>query len=439
MKILVATNHLDKLGGTETFTYTFLKELKKKNDYYVEYFSFHLGETSIKIEEDLKIKFMSLDSYDVIFANHTTCVEYLRLLFKSEVLIIQTCHGIFPELEQPSEYADYHVSISEEIQKELENKGFQTEVILNGIDCERFRSIKPIKKKVKKILSLCQSEEANKILEDSCKELLIDFIFFNKHDNPTWDIEKKINDVDLVVGIGRSAFEAMACGRPIIIYDNRSYFPSYSDGYLNRENIINSLKNNCSGRYYKKKLNKKGIINEINKYNENDGEFLLDFSRKNLNIKYNCIKYIDLLDRIKPVKKYNYLALIDLIFEKINNGNSFYVHLLNYDFVMNLPSEFKNKFKDKFKQINNSLADLRELRLTNQHHINLLHQKEQENQHHINLLHQKEQENQHHINLLHQKEQKFGTEIKRIKRTISYKVFFKIEILFKELIIDLFK
>ncbi len=77
----------------------------------------------------------------------------------------------------------------------------------------------------------------------------------------------------------------------------------------------------------------------------------------------------------------------------------------------------------------------------NQHHINLYNQKKAENQHHINLLHQKEVENQHHINLLHQKEaenQLLTKKIKRIKRTISYKVFFKIEIFFKELFQRLF-
>ena len=68
-------------------------------------------------------------------------------------------------------------------------------------------------------------------------------------------------------------------------------------------------------------------------------------------------------------------------------------------------------------------------------------QKETENQHHINLLHQKEKENQHHINLLHQKEkenQHINFKLKRIKNTISYKVFFKIEIFLKELLLKLF-
>ena len=37
--VLVATNHLNTLGGTETYTYTIIEELVKRENVNVEYFT----------------------------------------------------------------------------------------------------------------------------------------------------------------------------------------------------------------------------------------------------------------------------------------------------------------------------------------------------------------------------------------------------------------
>ena len=49
--------------------------------------------------------------------------------------------------------------------------------------------------------------------------------------------------------MGRSAFEGLACGRPVIVYDARSYNADGGyDGVITQDNIANLLYNNCSGR-----------------------------------------------------------------------------------------------------------------------------------------------------------------------------------------------
>ncbi len=97
MDILVATNHLKSIGGTETYSYAIIEELKSRG-LNVEYFTFHKGLVSEKIERDLKVSFMKKRNYDLILANHYTTVD--RLFGKG--FIIQTCHGIFPPLERPN-------------------------------------------------------------------------------------------------------------------------------------------------------------------------------------------------------------------------------------------------------------------------------------------------------------------------------------------------
>lgn len=60
--ILVATNHLDKVGGTETYTYTLIEELKRRENIEVDYFTFKKGEISERIEHRLGISFFQKKS-----------------------------------------------------------------------------------------------------------------------------------------------------------------------------------------------------------------------------------------------------------------------------------------------------------------------------------------------------------------------------------------
>lgn len=296
MNILVANNHLDQAGGTENYTYAIIVELLRLG-HHVEYFTFKKGFVSDLIEE-LGVKFMDKYVYDFIIANHNTTVKYLY----KRGYIIQTCHGIYIELEQPSEFAKLYVSISYEVQKHLENKGIKSIIIKNGIDCIRFRPQNPISNKLTCVLSLCQSEEANDFILKCCKEVGVKFIKVDKHTENKWDIEDEINKSDMVVGIGRSIYDAMACGRTIISFDNRNYSSALGDGYLNNDNIEQSLKFNCTGRGAQKTFNQEMFISELKKYNKFDGLFMRNYALENLNIRLQVKHYLDLMTISKLIR-----------------------------------------------------------------------------------------------------------------------------------------
>lgn len=295
-KILVANNYLNNFGGSETFTYTLIEELLKRG-YEVEYFTFEKGLFSDKIEKNLAVSFMSKKKYDLILANHNTCVKFLF----DKGFVIQTCHGIYPPLEQPSIYADAYVSISQEVQTHLANRGFSSRIIYNGINAERFYPKKDINKNLKTVLSLCHSEEANNMVEKACNQIGLSFKQRNKYDGAIWDIQNEINEADLVVGLGRSAYEAMSCGRPTVIFDKRKYMESFSDGYVTH--ILGlSLQNNCSGRYSKLMLTEIDLAKEFLKYNAEDGKTLREFILKELDIKKAVDQYFDYFTKISQIK-----------------------------------------------------------------------------------------------------------------------------------------
>lgn len=313
MNILVANHHLSNIGGSETFTYTLIEELVRRG-YNVEYFTFHKGITSDKIECNLGVKFMSQNKYDLILANHNSCVEKLF----SYGYTIQTIHGIYPELEQPSPYADFHIAISNEVQNHLSLLGFPSVLIKNGVNLDRFNTKKQPHHHLKTILSLCQSEEANTFIKEAIKGENIDLIEFNKHQNPIWETEDYINSADMVIGLGRSLYDAMACGRPVICFDNRhQYMDSVGDGYL-KDIIYGSINYNCSGRFLKKQFTQEDLLTEIKKYNANDGAFFRNFAEKELDIRKSVNTYLEIYQ-----KKLNLSNLIKTKHDIQTYGKSF--------------------------------------------------------------------------------------------------------------------
>ena len=279
MRILLANNHLMKTGGTENYIYALAVELKRRG-HDVEYFTFKKGRISDLIERE-GVGFMTGGRYDLILANHATCIRKLHL----HGFIIQTCHGIAPRLEQPHAFADYHVSVTEEVKGHLLAKGYESEVILNGIDCRRFAPVKPISPTLTSVLSLCQSDELNAFLKGCCEDAGLRFMSLNKHTDDVWEVEKRINEVDMVIGIGRSLYDAMACGRCVISYDRRSYMnEDVGDGYLTADNVEQSIARNCSGRSFRKRFNAEEFVAEMMRYNPADGEWARAYALSSLNI-----------------------------------------------------------------------------------------------------------------------------------------------------------
>jgi len=299
-KILITNHSLKNLAGTETFTYTLGKELERRG-YEVDVFTFEPGIISdyfftITPQNGNQLR----EEYDYIFINHNTCLDYI-LSKGIKGIKIFTSHGIYPKLEQPKKGADIYVAISEEVRNHLSNLGFDAKIIHNGIDCKRFKPKKPIRKKLKKVLSLCKDldenfNDANDRIKAACDKMGIEF---EKAKN-IFNLEEKINEADLVVSLGRGAYEAMACGRAVLVFDKRHYMgKSRGDGIVTEENADELLKCNFSGRRYDLDLSVSDIINEFKKYDQSMGKFNRRYALKHFDIRKQVDKYFDLVEDLK--------------------------------------------------------------------------------------------------------------------------------------------
>ena len=278
-RILIACNHLNTVGGSELYSFYLIKSLRTLG-HQLEYFTFHRGLVSSKIENELHVRYKARNRYDLILASHYTTVDYLY----GQGPLVQICHGTIPDLEQPSPLADYHIAVSQEIEAHLKALGFTSTVILNGIDLTVFRPRRTIRKRLKTVLSLCQSEEANTLIKAVCEDQEIGFKSLNKHKNPQFEIADEINAADLVIGIGRSAYDAMACGRPCVLFDRRSYNGSVGDGYMYPWLFERFSTYNCSGRFSKRSFTQKELAKEIANYNPIHGKELRKIAVEKLNL-----------------------------------------------------------------------------------------------------------------------------------------------------------
>ena len=283
LDILIATNHLDRLGGSETWTLTMAKELRKRHN--VDVFTLKTG----NLIQTVKPK----DEYDLILINHNTCLKALKDVKGFKIF---TSHGVFPALEQPQQGADAYVAISEEVADHVKEMGYDCEIILNGIDTDRFKPQKSINIKVKKVLSMCQGEEATKLVKQACNELGLKFEGIERN---VVNVEDYINKADLVVSLGRGAYEAMSCGRAVFVFDKRVYInePPFGDGLVKIENWQELVKNNFSGRARKLQYNVEDIKNNILAYEKSMGEINRQIALEHFNVKNQAKKYLDIYDK----------------------------------------------------------------------------------------------------------------------------------------------
>lgn len=288
LDILVATNHLAHLGGSETWTYTVVKELERLG-HNVEVLTGQYGVVS----DRLPVVACARPEYDLLLINHTSMVDLLKDVkgFK-----IQTCHGIYPALEQPVPDVNAHVAISEEVYAHVQSLGYRPYLIRNGVDLERFRPRRPIRSRLENVLCLCQGQTAVQTIKEACEKRDLNFRWRRN----IWDIEDDMNWADLVVTLGRGAYEAMACGRAVLVYDARAYCDEAADGmfspdmpYQTKEKI---LAHNFSGRGLKRSLSVDDICLTLQEYDPIMGEYNRKFAEENFDVKSNLQEYLKIYE-----------------------------------------------------------------------------------------------------------------------------------------------
>ena len=306
LNILLGCDNL-KSTGVGTTTRELNNELLKRG-HDVDIFTFNSGLIGNRLP-NLITDIRKDSNYDLlILQNKNILDEILKLNIGGfKVYIVSILVDYFNNKSFPNEIVTFDnmdavVTLSKESQNILQLNKVKNNLIYWGIDCDRFRPIKPIKKEKPRILSAVRGESANEMIKRACEILDLEFVSWIKpwdyvsstEDGSVADVEKWINKSDIVIGLGRVVYEAMACGRQPIIFDDRWYQGNLGDGIVTPDNIGKFMEYNCSGRYSKRKFEVEDIVEEINLYNPTYWYRLRKFVLENMNIVSTANQYLDI-------------------------------------------------------------------------------------------------------------------------------------------------
>lgn len=271
MKILVTNYDLNYYAGTETFIYALAVELRRIG-HEVICFSPRLGgvaqrlaSAGIAVTGDLSA---APDDIDVIHAHHRYESLLARARYPDRPMIF-VCHGVLPWQEQPVPTAldvTRYVAVSEETRDHLIRRHGVAErdvvIVRNGIDLDRFQSRTPVGARPRRalVLSNYMPAEQRAKIRRVCRGLGITLREAGARD-ALWAVEDEINDADLVFGLGRSALEAMACRRLVVVYDYNG-----GDGLVTPERFELLRRRNFSGRTHARHFTETELAAEIAAY-----------------------------------------------------------------------------------------------------------------------------------------------------------------------------
>lgn len=286
--ICIANWSYKNIGGTETFNYAMATALKQMG-YSVCYYAPKMGINGITEKELVAAGISPYKGEPLIccFANQNVGAHFV-----GKCPVIQTCHSAIVGPEQPIRNMNAYVSITEEVSVHLTKLGYKPIQIRNGIDLERFSSRKSLRD-VPRVLSICQGDDS--LLREACSRLGWSFVNVPKSsDARIWHIEDLINDADIVVGIGRSLYDAMACGRVCISWDNRQLNPFTGCGYVTASNWHTFATTNFIGRGFPAINSVDMLVAELQKYNPADGASMRTIAEAELDVRKNVMKYLAL-------------------------------------------------------------------------------------------------------------------------------------------------
>ncbi len=297
MRILLATLFLgDRPGGSERHAQALALELQRRG-HAVSVHSHHRprGMAEELVAEGVTLETVPLpENYDAVLASHYPVVAALLRRGFARENIVQTCHGCHIDSEKPHPGAGRHVAVSEEVATAIGT----TDLVPNGVDCGRFVPRSSVRKRLRRVLGLCQGDRARRLLAQVCSER---GLLLEQHDpvyRPAADMPAAMNAADLVVTLGRGAAEALACGRIVLVMDERGYVGrgALADGLLRPETFAASSRCNHSGRGTGKQPDAEYLHAELDRYDPALGDWGRLVATERYNVQTAAGHYLRLID-----------------------------------------------------------------------------------------------------------------------------------------------
>lgn len=305
MRILLATNHLKALCGSEIATYTIATSLRRAgHDVTVFTRDFGLVSDRLKVEgirvlgEEELAEAAKSEKFDVAHAHHVTTAPVIARLFPG-LPIVYLSHGPTEPMERVPSGVPLAAlcAVSEEVEGVLRSAGAQGEisVMRNCADLKRFTMWRPPSKRLERVLVLSNHFVGHRfnLVMSACAALgPMSAKLVGAEVGAVWETEREINEADLVVTIGRGVVEAMACARPVVVFDHFGL-----DGIVTPENVKELRAVNFSGRVRRHDPVVADLVEEFRKYDRDLGFFGREYALENADADKQAVEWTTIYEK----------------------------------------------------------------------------------------------------------------------------------------------
>lgn len=291
LNVLLTNHELMMPGGCITLLYSMAQEYLRLG-HRVTLYSPRWGEGGVPEYFEASgvtiTKVKPLNLFDIVVCNHRDCLPIVEDMVHS--FKIWHFDGKMRE-RIPEDDFDVYIVVSEESRDYLKEKfDIDSLIVRNAINCTRFDIHKPIRKRLSRVLFLSNHGEVAPIVKEATKQVGLAFTWIGR-DSWVFDVERYINDADLVVTIGRGVYESMACGRNVIVFDYLG-----AEGILTPDKYFEIRQKNCSGRYHQMDWGVAELVNEFKKYNPGWGYTFRKYALEHHNIQKLVAAHIGLYE-----------------------------------------------------------------------------------------------------------------------------------------------
>jgi hypothetical protein len=237
VKLLLATNHLG-LGGSESYLFTVAEQLDRLGHEAVVYTPEPAGGIAVAEERDIAV----IDHLGPDGDFDGALVQDGGVSFQiadrcPAVPQVFVAHSEMFDLQSPPQLdgaVGAVVVLNDRVGDRV--RGFVTDVevirLRQPIDTERFVPRGPLPAKARRVLLLSNTPHSDRLamLEAACSEAGLELTQVGGLSGQSTNIQPALAGAEIVIGVGRSILEAMACGRAAYVYDWKG-----GDGWMTPE------------------------------------------------------------------------------------------------------------------------------------------------------------------------------------------------------------
>ncbi len=308
-KVLMTNLYLQKYTGSELHTLELARQFKK-NGYEVTIVVYSKSYPLLAFCDDFKViecqnEKLEEDYFDIVFIQHFPVYDYLcsHYSIRYRYLIVSKLSSFneYETLPECYQRADLISVVSKECADTVKPYSNNLFLFQNSVESQFFESYSlPNQKELKKICIISNHvpEELYE-LKDVMQEYSLSYI--GSKNDVKLVCPDLLQEYDLIITIGRTVQQCLACGVPVFVYD---YFGG--PGYLNEENIDRAQKHNFSGRGFEKMSVAKLKAEIVSGYLDNfeNLEIFMKYAKKNFNLDETFKNMLSqVLQKLKPISE----------------------------------------------------------------------------------------------------------------------------------------